>query len=66
MGVPDWSYATNQSLGILRRSWYPADEAKSEFMLGYQLDSNKLAWTDSPLYRARPRRPSPLHRLVQS
>ena len=66
MGVPDWSYATNQSLGVLRCSRDSADEAESEFVLCDQLNFNIIAWTDSPLYRARPRRPSPLRRLVQS
>ena len=40
MGITNRGYTTNQSLGILWRSWYPADEAKSEFVLGHQLDSH--------------------------
>lgn len=38
MSIADRGYTTDQGLGILRCSRYPADEAESKLVLGHQLD----------------------------
>jgi hypothetical protein len=59
MGIPDWSYTADESLGVLRCSWYTANEAEPKLMLVISPTSTAREY-DSPLYQAHSKRQSHL------
>jgi hypothetical protein len=59
MGITNWGYTVDQSLGILRCSWDSADEAETKLMLVISPTYNAKRY-HSPLYQARSKRQSPL------
>jgi len=59
MGISDWSYTADESLGVLRCSWYTANEAETKLVLVISA-IHTVSKFDSPLYQGHSKRQSPL------
>jgi uncharacterized protein YaiE (UPF0345 family) len=59
MGITNWGYTADESLGVLWCSWYTADEAEPKLMLVIST-AHTASTDDSPLYQVHSERQSPL------